>query len=104
MPGVDDPARVKEILQTSALLELFEVKDGPFSSREEALSKHGGILPLNTQLLRGVPRGGQEQGWYLVSRTPVITGRDMRDALRRPGRDGPLGDQFRPVAGCGQAL
>ncbi len=88
MPGVDDPARVKEILKTSALLELFEVKDGPFSSREEALSKHGGILPLNTQLLRGVPRGGQEQGWYLVSRTPAITGRDLRDAHAGQGEMG----------------
>ncbi len=88
MPGVDDPARVKEILKTAALLELFEVKDGPFSSREEALSKHGGVLPLNTQLLRGLPRGGQEQGWYLLSRSPAITGRDLRDAHAQQGEMG----------------
>ena len=88
MPGVDDPARVKEILKTAALLELFEVKDGPFSSREDALAKHGGVLPLNTQLLRGLPRGGQEQGWYLLSRTPVITGRDLRDAHAQQGEMG----------------
>jgi preprotein translocase subunit SecD len=80
MPGVDDPARVKEILKTAAILELFEVKDGPFNTREEGLAKHGGVLPLNTQLLKGLPRGGQEQGWYLLSRAPVITGRDLRDA------------------------
>jgi preprotein translocase subunit SecD len=88
MPGVDDPARVKEILKTAALLELFEVKDGPFSSAEEARAKHGGVMPLNTQLLRGLPRGGQEQGWYLVSRTPVITGRDLRDARPQQGEMG----------------
>lgn len=88
MPGVDDPARVKEILRTAALLELFEVKDGPFNSREDALAKHGGIMPLNTQLLRALPRGGQEQGWYLVSRTPVITGRDLRDAQAQQGEMG----------------
>jgi preprotein translocase subunit SecD len=88
MPGVDDPARVKEILKTAALLELFEVKDGPFSSREDALAKHGGVLPLNTQLMRGLPRGGQEQGWYLLSRTPVITGRDLRDAHAQQGEMG----------------
>jgi preprotein translocase subunit SecD len=88
MPGVDDPARVKEILKTAALLELFEVKDGPFSSAEEARAKHGGVMPLNTQLLRGLPRGGQEQGWYLVSRTPVITGRDLRDAKPQQGEMG----------------
>jgi preprotein translocase subunit SecD len=88
MPGVDDPARVKEILRTAALLELFDVKDGPFASREEALGRHGGIMPLNTQLLRGLPRGGQDQGWYLVGRSPVITGRDLRDAHAQQGEMG----------------
>jgi preprotein translocase subunit SecD len=88
MPGVDDPARVKEILKTAALLELFEVKDGPFATREDALAKHGGVLPLNTQLLRGLPRNGEQQGWYLLSRTPVITGRDLRDANAQQGEMG----------------
>ena len=88
MPGVDDPARVKDILKTAAILELFEVKDGPFNSREEGLAKHGGILPLNTQLAQGLPRGGQPQGWYLLNRTPVITGRDLRDAHAGQGEMG----------------
>jgi preprotein translocase subunit SecD len=88
MPGVDDPARVKEILKTTAMLELAEVKDGPFASREEALAKHGGVLPLNTQLVRAAPRGGQSEGWYLLSRTPVITGRDLRDAHAQQGEMG----------------
>ncbi len=39
LPGVDDPARVKGILQTAALLELCDVKGGPFPSREAALSQ-----------------------------------------------------------------
>lgn len=81
MPGVDDPARIKEILRTSAILELYEVKDGPFPSEAEARAKHGGLLPLNTKLVAGVTRaGGQQEGWYLLSRTPVVTGRDLRDA------------------------
>ncbi len=41
LPGVDDPARVKQILKTAAILELYEVIDGPYSSREEALAKQG---------------------------------------------------------------
>jgi preprotein translocase subunit SecD len=86
LPDVDDPARVKQIMQAAALLELCEVKDGPFRSQEEALAKHGGVLPLNTKLVRENPKAG-EQGevWYLVSRTPVITGRDLRSA--KPERD-----------------
>jgi preprotein translocase subunit SecD len=88
MPGVDDPARVKEILRTAAILELYDVKDGPFASREDALAKHGGVLPLNTQLVKAVPRGGNSEGWYLLSRTPVITGRDLRDAHAQQGEMG----------------
>jgi preprotein translocase subunit SecD len=80
MPGVDDPAHVKQLLQTQAVLEWDEVKDGPFASREEALIKHGGVLPLNTKLVPEVQRGGQPPRWYLVSRSPVVRGTDLRDA------------------------
>ncbi len=85
MPGVDDPARIKQILQTTAMLELTEVKDGPFPSMEQALAKHGGVLPLNTRPVRATARSGEGEGWYILSRTPVITGRDLRNA--RAGRD-----------------
>ena len=51
LPGVDDPARVKQILQTAAVLELYEVKGGPFPSREEALAQNGGVLPVGTKLV-----------------------------------------------------
>ena len=86
LPGVDDPAHVKALLQTQAVLEWDEVKDGPFASREEALSKHGGILPLNTKIVPTLPRGGQT-GWYLVSRSPVVRGTDIRDAHASQGSD-----------------
>src|ERR1700751_5688843 len=36
LPGVDDPGRVKQILQTAAKLELYDVRGGPYASREEA--------------------------------------------------------------------
>jgi preprotein translocase subunit SecD len=87
MPGVDDPARVKQILQTAALLEICEVKDGPFATRDAALAKHGGVLPLNTRLVRMGARGGPDaaESWYLLTRTAVVTGRDLRNA--RVGRD-----------------
>ncbi|HYL72798.1 MAG TPA: protein translocase subunit SecD [Bryobacteraceae bacterium] len=79
LPGVDDPGHVKALLQTQAVLEWDEVKDGPFGSREEALSKHGGVLPFNTKMVPTALRGGQ-QTWYLVSRSPVVRGTDIRDA------------------------
>lgn len=80
LPGVDDPARIKQILQTAAVLELYEVKDGPFSTEEEGRAKNGGILPLNTKLIRGASRNDTNSGWLLVTRVPVIRGTDLRDA------------------------
>ena len=36
LPGVDDPARVKELIGTAAVLEIDDVKDGPFPSPRRA--------------------------------------------------------------------
>jgi preprotein translocase subunit SecD len=84
LPGVDDPAHVKQLLQTQAVLEWDEVKDGPFPSQEEARTKHGGILPLNTKLVPTALRGGQQE-WYLVSRSAIVRGTDIRDASAAQG-------------------
>lgn len=86
MPGVDDPARVKSILQAAAMLEIVEVKDGPFASQESARAKNGGILPLGTRMIKAQPRAGDSgENWYIVNRTAVVTGRDLRNA--RPSQD-----------------
>ncbi len=88
LPGVSDPSRVMEILQMTALLEIQEVLDGPYSSRSQAISQNGGILPPNSELLSERTRdgGGQSiQQWYVLNRTPVVTGRDLRNA--QAGRD-----------------
>jgi len=87
LPGVDDPARVREIMQTTAQLEIDAVKgDHPYASRDAALADKGGILPLNTKLvkMRAQPDGRGEE-WYLLSRTPIIRGTDLRNA--RAGQD-----------------
>jgi preprotein translocase subunit SecD len=81
LPGVDDPARIKEIIGTAAVLEIVEVKEGPFPTQEAALAQHGGVLPLNTKLVREPARsGGEGVTWYLVNRNPVVMGRDLRNA------------------------
>jgi protein-export membrane protein SecD len=81
LPGVDDPARVKELIGTAAVLEIDDVKDGPFSSRDALLAQHGGVLPLGTKPVKSIPRAGSDgEQWYLVSKVPVISGREMRNA------------------------
>jgi len=79
LPGVDDPDRVKDIIQSTALLELKIVQDGPLPSREAALANHGGVLPPDTQLLQG-PSSSNGESWYIVNRIAAVTGRDLSGA------------------------
>ena len=89
LPGVDDPARVKEIMQSTAMLEIRQSLGGPYSSEQQALQEHGGVLPPDAMLLPGRSLGtkGSDEGpvWYLVSRSSAVTGRDLRNA--EPSRD-----------------
>ena len=85
LPGVDDPARIKQIIQTAAMLELTPVKEGPFQSREQMLTQFNGVLPPNTQPMQGERAGQGGESWYLLERSAVVTGRDVRDA--RPSQD-----------------
>ncbi len=82
LPGMDDPDRIKSVLKTAALLELYDVKAGPFKTEVEALASVSGVMPLNQKLMPSMKHGTdpQDAGWYIVTRTPVITGRDLRDA------------------------
>jgi preprotein translocase subunit SecD len=90
LPGVDDPARVKEIMQSTAMLEIKQALGGPYSSQQQALQDRGGVLPPDAVLLPGRSIGASrdpENGevWYLISRASAVTGRDLRDA--QPSRD-----------------
>src|SRR3984885_8478144 len=91
LPGIDDPAHAKEFIGSAAQLKIVEVKnEGPWKWREEALGAKGGVLPLGTEVLdwpAGV--GKRSGGWYLVSRSPVITGQDMRNARAGTHADSP---------------
>jgi preprotein translocase subunit SecD len=83
LPGVDDPARVKQIMQSTAMLEIRQSLGGPYPSEQAALQEHGGVLPPDTVLLPGTSRAGGEDGgqsWYLISRSAAVTGRDLRSA------------------------
>src|SRR6266571_146298 len=45
LPGVDDPARVKEIVQSTAMLEIRQSLGGPYPSQQSAMqAQPGGIL------------------------------------------------------------
>jgi len=86
LPGLDDPTRVRDIIQAQAMLELSIVQDGPYSSKEAALEAHGGILPPDSELLSGSgPNGGE--AWYVLNKIPAITGRDLTPGGAQPSHD-----------------
>ena len=69
-------------------------KDGPFATEDEARSKHGGVFPFNTKLIKGAERNGSNPGFLLVTRTPVIRGTDLRDARPLQSQTGSWEVQF----------
>ncbi|HWW15066.1 MAG TPA: protein translocase subunit SecD [Candidatus Dormibacteraeota bacterium] len=97
LPGVDDPGRVKDIMQSTAMLEIKQVLGGPYSSEQAALQDKGGILPANAMLLPGHGAPGiaaGEQAWYLVSRVSAVRGKDLRDAQPTTDQNGQPSVQF----------
>jgi preprotein translocase subunit SecD len=88
LPGVDDPARVKDIMQSTAMLEIKQSLGGPYPSEQAALQDKGGVLPSDAILLPGHSAPGalnEGPAWYLVSRVSAVSGKDLRDA--QPSRD-----------------
>ncbi len=80
LPGLDDPARVMQFLQTQAVLGLYEVLGGPYASVDQARQDKGGVLPLNSQIFPSETKGGAAQEYWLVAKRPEVRGQDIRDA------------------------
>src|SRR5450755_1252033 len=92
LPGVDDPARVKDIMMSTAMLEIKQVLGGPYSSEQDALQQHNGVLPPDSIVLRGRSVGSQtsdEAGeqFYLLTRSSAVAGADLRSGGATVGRD-----------------
>jgi len=83
LPGVDDLARVKEIIQSTARLELREALDRgtPYPDEQAARNAHGGVLPPDTVLLHGQRSvDDRTDSVFIVSRIPVVSGTDIKGA------------------------
>jgi len=88
LPGVDDPARVKEIMQSTAMLEIRQALGNGSAYKDEAgaLAANNGTLPDNAVLMHGRNIGASgEDSVYLISRVSAVAGHDLREA--RVGRD-----------------
>jgi preprotein translocase subunit SecD len=87
LPGEGDPAAARRVIQAGGQLQLQLVEDPQtYPSQAAALASKGGILPPGTELVQGSSEGRAAQQnpgaqvWYLLSRTPAVTGRDLRGA------------------------
>jgi preprotein translocase subunit SecD len=92
LPGVDDPARVKDIMQSTAMLEIKQVLSGPYASEQEALQQGNGVLPPNSMLLKGRSVGSKTpndagEEYYIVTRSSAVAGADLRPGGASVGRD-----------------
>ena len=94
LPGEGDTSRAKGVIQAGGQLELRLVEDGPYPSQSAALAQHGGVLPPGTELLPGRSEARNSpadsgEAWYVLSRTPVVTGRDLRSATETRATNNP---------------
>jgi preprotein translocase subunit SecD len=86
LPGVTDVQRAKEIIRSTALLELKMVEQGPFPSQEAAMQAVNNNLPPDMVVVPGsadmAASGGGTPStvYYIVRRVAPVTGRDLRNA------------------------
>ena len=82
LPGLRDVNRAKSIIQTTAMLELKLVEDGPYPDQATALQKYNGQIPPGMQVLPGAsndPRNPATE-YYIVRDTAAVSGTDVRSA------------------------
>ena len=83
LPGVTDVARAKDIIQSTALLELKLLEGGPAESRESLLQSHGGTVPPDMEVVTGAadPSSGEAgTRYFLVRKVAAVNGSDLRSA------------------------
>ncbi len=84
LPGVDDPAHVKQLIGADrAAQNRGSEERRPLEDARKKPSRPKAAFCRSTPSSPNTPRGVGGGGWYLVSRTPVITGQDVRHAQPR---------------------
>jgi preprotein translocase subunit SecD len=97
LPGVDDPARVKDLIRATAFLEIKPVVS--VAPTEEALlAATNGKVPEDSEILSGDVEDmeGRVTGreYYLLKKASVVTGRDLRNARRSQDQYGQAAVSF----------
>ena len=88
LPGLDDPARVEDVIQSTARLEIHAVVGTSYESDQAALQALGGALPPDQVLVRGAGSAGNPEQTWVLQRAPVVEGTDFRDAQPSTDQNG----------------
>jgi preprotein translocase subunit SecD len=96
LPGVSDLNRIKDIIQSTARLEIHAVDGDPngYADEQSALQGMGGTLPPDNMLVHGsgALTGSDQDRVYVVKRVAVVAGSDFRSA--EPGVDSQTGQRI----------
>ncbi len=102
MPGVDDPERVKNLLNADSNLEIRLVATGtqqttanqlnPFSTKEAAENAAKGLAGGPYEVLfyreRSSDASTPQEGYLITEKNPIVTGIDLRDSEARRSAQG----------------
>ena len=94
LPGISDLDRVKNIIQSTARLEIHAVVGGPYPDEQAALASVGGALPPDEELVHGsgsMATGSEADSVYVLQRVAIVAGTDFRSA--DPGTDSNTGQR-----------
>jgi preprotein translocase subunit SecD len=90
LPGVDDPARVKDIIKTTAQLQFRLVEGEPQSDAAAVLTSVPANMKTEVDVLPGTRENelGQAAGteYYAVRKVIPVTGTDLKNARVQKGR------------------
>ena len=84
LPGVDDPARVKDIIKTTAQLQFRIVEGSPNTTQQAVYDSLPAELRTQVDILPGndTDEFGRKSGevWYAVNKNVQVSGRDLKNA------------------------
>jgi preprotein translocase subunit SecD len=69
---------VKDIIQSTAMLEIKQSFAGPFATEQEAAQNAGTLV--DKIIMKGTSTGRGAEAYYVLSRSSAVAGQDVRDA------------------------
>ncbi len=82
LPGISDLDQVKNVIKSTARLEIHAVDGGPFPTEDAALQSVNNALPPDQEILQssGDLAGSNGATYYILERSAIVAGSDFRSA------------------------